>query len=192
VPEWRVLLVAEQGMALYGLMNFMLGRMGLWNSGMWSDTKQVTVTITVAPKDDLNDAVAQVAKIRESIEKIAPFVVPHEDGRLWFTVHGDNIENCGVELRMLPDLSDVHLVTLHYGEIIEDLRFEVIAEALYHIQSEYPGQDWFEDRADPADAPGYSGEMLRMALTAFIEGCRSAGLPIEENIFGAVAAEDAV
>jgi hypothetical protein len=189
VPDWSTLLISEQGMALYGLANFMLGRMGLWTSNMWSDTKQIGIAISVAAKEDAGEAVTQVANVREAIEKISPHVLPHDDdGRLWFIVNGESIENCAVELRVSPDLSDIHLVTLHFGQIIEDLPFSVLGEALYHIQTEYPGMDMFEDQTDPSHAPGYSGEMLRLALTAFIEGCRSAGLPIDDLN---VAAEDA-
>lgn len=186
VPDWSVLLEAERGMSLYKLMDFMLDRLGFRSSGMWGDTKQVTLHFGIAAKDDPTEAAAYVARIRRTIEQIAPFVLPHGDGLLWFGINGADTDNCALELRMSPDLKSVKIVRLHYGEIDEEQVFSGLGEALFHLQDKHPSDDAFEWHQDPADAPGGTGEYLRLALSAFFDGCRSAGIPIEHAGFGAL------
>lgn len=180
VPDWSVLLQPNRGMCLYMLAGFLLERIGLREPmGVSAATNQFGVTIGVAAKKDPGAAADYVNRIRQSIEMLVPFIRPHEDGLLRFQVAGANIEDCALELRVSPDLATAKLVCLVFGRVVEEIAFDGgLGEALFYIQEMHPGYDVFEDPRDPATAPGDSGEALRAAIEAFVEGARQAGRPV--------------
>jgi hypothetical protein len=181
VPDWSALLEAERGMHRYMLANFLLQRMGLSNSGIWSDTKQIAVSVGVPTSADPVLANAAVARRRAALETVVPFILPtHNTSACRFHVLGRGIEDFALILRLSPDLASVSLARLVFRSVEEEIQFATLGEALIHIQAEYPCYDVADEwRPNPDHAPGETGEALRRALTAFIEGCRSAGMPIE-------------
>ena len=181
VPDWSALLQTRDGMCLHMLRSFMLERLGFHSPMTWGDVGQAVLYFGVASKEDPAEGAAYVARIRRTIEQIAPFMLPHpSDGLLWFGISGDDTDNCGVELRIAPDLvSAVKISRLHSGVTMDEHTFSGLGEALFYIQDKHPSNDAFEARRDPADYGGYSGDCLRLALEAFFDGCRSAGIPVE-------------
>lgn len=186
VPNWPLLLQAEGATtSMYMLGQFMRERLGFMTSGMWGDTKQYAIHFGIASKDNPADAAAYVEKMRRNIEIILPYVTPHKpDGLRWFGINGEDTDGCALTLRLSEDLGIIKLVREVHTTVTDELSFETLGEALFHLQEKHPSHDAFEWLPSPADAPGGTGEALRYALTAFFEGCRTAGIPIEQAGFG--------
>lgn len=178
-PNWSLLLnTTWGGMLRYMLCDFFLERMGFGHCGTWSDTGQDVITIGVHNPLDPTTASSYVSRLRKSIEAIAGFVQPHEDGNLWFSIDGDNIEGFALTLRVSPDLLAVKIDRMHYGDVEDTEHFATLGEALFDLQQNYPvSRSRFDDYRHPTDAPGDSGEALREALTAFLDGCRRENVP---------------
>lgn len=179
VPDWSALLRSETAIHLYMLKSFFLEKMGLSHRGKWTDIDQTVVSVGVADPKEPEAAVSYVSRIAAAIETVLPHFVIHDDGLAWFNVHGRGIEGFALELRVAPDLSVVKILRLVYQRVKEEMVFDGLNDALFHLQGKHPASDAFEDPSDPAHAPGQSGQALREALSAFLEGCRSAGAPVD-------------
>ncbi|MAD35254.1 MAG: hypothetical protein CMO30_08910 [Tistrella sp.] len=192
VPNWSLLLDSEWGgMARHMLCGFMLDRMGLCHGGSWSDTMQDVIAIGVYADSDPARAAEYVARLRASIEAVAPFVLPHEDGMLWFAIDGEGMDGFALTMRTSPDLGIVRIDQMRHGHVDGSEHLATLGEALFHLQVAHPiGWNRFEDHRHPNEAPGESGDALREALIAFMEGCRTAGTPIELSNVGTMADTD--
>jgi hypothetical protein len=179
-PDWPAIMRSGVMTSTWMLRKAFLERMGFRIGNDWSDVDQCVVHVQVPAGTDPASSAAHVDRVRNSIEMLLPALVPHADGLVWFGISGENIENCAMELKVSRDLTQVQVVTMRHQRAVEVVECAGLGDALYHIQSRYPTEDEESYVTDPATAPGDTGEALRRAVTAYVEGCRIAGMPIQE------------
>jgi len=184
-PDWDALLKGKGTTCRYMLANYFAEWMGLRLLGLRTDTDQQAIGLSVPTSEDSALAGEVVERRRRAIEAIAPFIIPaRTTSTIRFNVYGTNVDGFALELRLSRDLSDISLVKMQWGGVVEATPFATIGEALIHIQTTYPAGDVADEVGPQAeDAPGQTGDALRAALAAFLDGCRSAGMPLEHPGF---------
>lgn len=177
--DWKALLEPNQGMHLFMLASFCLDRLGLTIGGIWTDTGHSVIRLSVPTSSDHELAAAVIRQRWNGIETIAPYIKPTEDGTRRFMVFQSDGD--ALVLHLSADLTVIRLSETAHPTMGDHQAFATIGEALLHIQTQHPGGDAAEwaTPIDPLHYPGDSGVALREALTAYLDGCRSAGLPVE-------------
>ncbi len=185
-PDWEYLLVGKRSTSSYALCDFMLERLGLRvGMGIRCDTGQRELCIAIADKGDAQLNSEHISQVRQGMAAIAPHIIPADDGLVPFSIRGENIEDCAKSMLVSPSLEGpTHIVTMHFGHELHRDVYSSLGEALLYVQVNHPaGYDVFEDMSRVEDHPGYTGYYLAEAVKAYLDGCRSAGIPLP--IFGA-------
>lgn len=182
IVDWPALMRRHLPTSIYMLRGHLLDRMGLRSGFDWADIDEPMLSISVPAASDAGEATRHVERVRGAVEFMLPFMKPHNDGRVWFTVIGEGLENYGIELRMTPDQSTVSLTRAMMGRVHSEEICDGLGDALVRIQSTWPGDpEISEGPVDPNAMPGETGQALRQAMRAFVEGCRGAGVPVSDN-----------
>lgn len=186
-PDWHFLLDNDRTTPVYMLRQHFLERMSLDSGMSWADTNAPAVGLRMGAGTPENPAEQQIEHVERSLEIIVPWLIPR-GGAVWINVYATDLTDRALSLVMAPDRTDVRLETMVLGRIIEEDRvvFSSLREALVHVQLEFPMHDHdpIADWRRPEDAPGGTGDALRAALEAFVEGCRIAGAPLPDGMAG--------
>lgn len=128
-PDWENLFKENQKCNKVSrfLRNKAEERFAITIDSYWSDTQESCIRIPMFTKEEKEE---KLEKIVSGIKTFAPFLTPHSDGKLWFSVAN------GYALHTTCDLSKVEVLSI-WGNPKHLVTFYSLEEALTHILNTY-------------------------------------------------------
>jgi hypothetical protein len=133
--DWKLLLEPGEGSQVrYDRRQQEISKIGLHCMGMWTTTNQASIAVKLTHGDK-----ASFDRTLAAIKTIAPYIIPHDDGLLWFQIFEHTLSAGGsFYLKCTPDLKCAHIGST-YRSI---LRTRTLSDALRYIQENL----WYDGR----------------------------------------------